>query len=323
MPGEGLTQASESVSMRAWAWANWLAVPLIGIWLATHLIPQAPLIDDMAYWGTRDGILYELTWNARADSYIYSPAFAQVFAPLTALPYLWFHVALEVIQLAAVLWLLGPALTLGFLLVPFLGGSYIWNGNITPLIAFALVKGQHWPALLTKILPAVTIGWYVGARDWRGLRRQLAILGAVVLVSFALWPGAWVEWADALARAGGAEHKGWAIPLALRLPVAAFLAVYAGHSQRKWLLPFAAMLSTADVWWTSAVWLIAVPRLRRHDAVAELRGDRQVARSPGLSNRHVELVMRRAIVHQGRDRATASAPLVAVAGVDVDGADRR
>lgn len=288
MPGEGLTQASESVSMRAWAWANWLAVPLIGIWLATHLIPQAPLIDDMAYWGTRDGILYELTWNQSA-AYVYSPAFAQALAPFTALPYMAFHVGLSVVQLAVVVWLVGPLGTLAFCLVPFLGGSYIWNGNITPLIAFALVKGQHWPALLTKILPGITIGWYVGARDWRGLRRQLAILGAVVLVSFALWPGAWVEWADALARAGGAEHKGWAIPLALRLPVAAFLAVYAGHSQRRWLLPFAAMLSTADVWWTSAVWLIAVPRLAasRTTTAATAAGDRDDIDRPAFPvNRH-------------------------------------
>lgn len=260
-----------SVTLR---WANRAAVPLILVWLATHISPQAPFLDDMAYWGTRDGTLYELTWNARADSFIYSPAFAQVIAPFAALPYLWFHTLLEVVQLAAVLWLVGPLATLGFLVVPFLGGSYIWNGNLTPLLCVALVL-RWWPAIvLTKILPGVTLGWYVGARDWRGLAGSVAVIAGIVAVSFALWPGAWSEWADALARAQSAELKGWTVPIWLRLPAAVALAVYAGHSGKRWLLAPAAMLSVADIAPSALVWLIAIPRLAgRHDnhhAVAAL-----------------------------------------------------
>jgi hypothetical protein len=253
---------------RAWRLLNYAAVPLILVWVAGHLVPQAPFVDDMAYWGTRDGVLYELTWNTRADSFIYSPAFAQVIAPFVRLDYLTFHVGLEVVQIAAVLWLLGPALTLGFLLVPFLGGSYIWNGNITPLLCVALVL-RWWPAIvLTKILPGVTLGWYVGARDWRGLALSLWVIVGIVAVSFVLWPGAWFDWADALTRAQSSALKGWAVPIWLRLPAALALSVYAGHSGRRWLLAPAAMLSLADIAPAALVWLIAVPRLLPSAAVA-------------------------------------------------------
>lgn len=275
----------------ATGWLNWLAVPLIGVWLATHLVPQAPLIDDMAYWGTRDGVLYEGTWNTAAV-YVYSPAFAQAIAPFVQLDYMAFHVGLSIVQLAAVLWLLGPALTLAFCLTPFLGGSYIWNGNITPLLAVALVRGW-WPVLvLTKILPGVTMLWYVGRRDWRGLAVALGVLAAIVAVSFALWPGAWFEWADALLRAGGAPVKGWPIPLLVRLPLAAALALYAGYTNRRWLLAPAAFLSMADIWWSGIVWLAAIPRLRRDDAVQEPVHRVEVAGRPGLRPVDGDLVVR-------------------------------
>ena len=292
---------------RLWRYLNFAAAPLIGIWLAFHLVPQAPLIDDMAYWGTRDGILYERTWN-EAAAYVYSPAFAQLLVPFTALPYMAFHVGLSVVQLAVVLWLIGPLLTLGFLLVPFLGGSYIWNGNITPLLCVALVW-RAWPLIvLTKILPGVTLGWYVGARDWRGLAVSLWALIGIVAVSLALWPAAWFDWADALTRAQAAERLGWQIPLALRLPAALALSVYAGHSGKRWLLAPAAMLSMADIWWSGLVWLIAIPRLRRHDPVHEAVHDEEVPRRAGLRPVHGDLVVRSAVVHQRADRRRVNAP---------------
>jgi hypothetical protein len=246
-----------------WLWrqTNRVAVPVVLAWFATHIVPQAPSIDDMAYWRTAHGALYAVTWNTDPASYIYSPAFAQVIAPLASLPYSTFHVTLEAVQLAAVVWLIGPAATAVFLFVPWLGGSYIWNGNLTPLLCVALVL-EWWPALiLTKILPGVTLGWHVGRRDWRGLAIALWLTIAIVAVSFALWPGAWFDWAGALQRAMGSQLKGWLIPLWLRLPVAAGLSVYAGRTGRRWLLAPAAMLSVADIGIATSVWLIAIPRL--------------------------------------------------------------
>lgn len=279
---------------RIWRVVNAAAIPLIGIWLATHLVPHG--VDDLGYYRSRE--LYGVVWNTRPEAFIYSPAFAQVLWPFTSnLSYPAFHVALEVVQVAAVVWLLGPALALGFLLIPIFGDYYIVNGNITPLLAVALTQRWWFAMLLTKVLPGVTILWLVGRRDWRGLALSLGITAAIAGVSFVLWPDAWFGWADALLRATSSPIKGWPIPLWLRFPAAAAIALYAGRTNRAWLLPVAAMLSLGDVWWSSAVWLVACLRLGRRELVDPGRVRRRVQRIDE-EDVAVQLVDRAAVVEQ-------------------------
>ena len=62
-----------------------LAVVFVGLRLFA-IKPWADSVDAYAYWTTRDGVFYDAATTGRIGSYLYSPAFAQVLAPLVWLP---------------------------------------------------------------------------------------------------------------------------------------------------------------------------------------------------------------------------------------------
>ncbi len=75
----------------------------------------------------------------------------------------------------------------------------LWGGNITLLIALAVVAGFRWPAawafvLLTKVTPGVGLLWFAVRREWRSLAMALGATLAVVAVSSLVAPGLWRDW---------------------------------------------------------------------------------------------------------------------------------
>jgi len=134
-------------------------------------------VDAHAYWMTRDGVLYKNLVRLSPDAFLYSPAFAQVIAPITAFDFGTFLAIWRGINLGAFVSLAGP------LSAPLLFWSPVTSevsaGNIHLLFGVAIVIGFRWPAtwaliLLTKVTPGVGLLWFVVRREWH----QVAIVAA-------------------------------------------------------------------------------------------------------------------------------------------------
>src|SRR4029453_17633489 len=125
-------------------------------------------------------------------AYVYSPAFLQLVTPLTQLPWQAFMAAWTAILLAAVRFLTGPRLLAAGLLFPFTAME-VAGGNVSLLMAAAIVMGFRWPAawaivLLTKITPGMGLLWFAVRGEWRALVIALGATAAIVAVSFVLLP---------------------------------------------------------------------------------------------------------------------------------------
>jgi hypothetical protein len=220
--------------------------------------------DARCYWQATlaDPYLHS-EWNDPI-AYVYSPAFLQLVTPLTALPWQAFMAAWTAILLAAVRFLTGPRLLAAGLLFPFTAME-IAGGNVSLLLAAAIVVGFRWPAawalvLLTKITPGIGLLWFAVRREWRQLAIAVGATLAVVVVSAAVMPAAWGEWIDVvIANAGkGGTWASLPVPLWIRAPIAAALVVWGARTDRRWTVPVAAMLALPALWYGGISMLLAV-----------------------------------------------------------------
>jgi len=241
--------------------------------------PWADSVDAYAYWTTRSGDFYAAADTGRIGAYLYSPAFAQLLAPLTWLPLNVFTAIWTAINCAAVWYLLRrwslPSLL--FLPIPF----EIISGNVHLLYAVAIVVGFRWSAswalmFITKVTPFVGVLWFAVRREWRAFAFAIGVTAAIVAVSFALDPAAWEQWIAILradlatgAGQGTLDTQGWylAVPLLPRLAAAAALVVVAGLTDRRWLVPFAVVLALPVIWLNGLAVLAAVVPLWQARAV--------------------------------------------------------
>lgn len=69
-------------------------VLVVVIFFAVHVMDLYPwnqrFFDFWAYWSTRFGLDYAAARPGESGAYLYSPAFAHLISPLTALPLPWF-----------------------------------------------------------------------------------------------------------------------------------------------------------------------------------------------------------------------------------------
>jgi hypothetical protein len=229
--------------------------------------------DARCYWQATlaDPYLHS-DWNDPI-AYVYSPAFLQLVSPLTALPWQLFMAAWTAILVLALRFLTGPRLLAAGLLFPF-AAMEVAGGNVSLLLAVAIVIGFRWPAawsivLLTKITPGIGLLWFAVRREWRSLGIALGATLAIALVSFAFLPDQWRDWIDVVIRNAGAGRSGtWAsvpIPLWIRLPVAVVIVVWGARTDRRWTVPVASMLALPAVWYGGLSMLLAViPLLPGH-----------------------------------------------------------
>ncbi|HEX8940740.1 MAG TPA: glycosyltransferase family 87 protein [Candidatus Limnocylindrales bacterium] len=247
---------------------------LVGIWLTAVLLggswgsrPFVPDQDARAYWLASAGDPYRLATVGMPGAYLYSPAFLQVLAPLRALSWTGFVAAWTLVLLVAAAWLSGP-----WLLGPALALVLIevWGGNITLLLALAIVLGFRWPAswafvLLTKVTPGVGLLWFAVRREWANLAATAGATLGIVAVSAVLAPGEWRAWLHVLAGNAGTAGTWAAIPVPLlpRLPLAALVVAWAARTDRRWALPVGCLLAMPVIWYGSLTLLLAVPALRR------------------------------------------------------------
>ena len=269
-----------------------------GVWLLVVLMTEpfgrlwGTGQDARCYWVPSLADPYRSSSWTDPIAYVYSPAFLQLVSPLTALPWQAFMGVWTAILLVAIRLLTGPRwLALG---VPF-AAMELAGGNISLLLALAVVAGFRWPAawafvLLTKVSPGVGLLWFAARGEWRALGLALGGTAAVVGVSWLVLPAAWPEWIDVLARNAGRDGT-WAavpVPLWIRLPVAVGVVLWGARTDRRWTVPVAAMVALPALWYGSLSMLLAVIPLRDdvradEDAPAGVTaGDRGVTR-PGAS----------------------------------------
>jgi hypothetical protein len=222
--------------------------------------------DARCYWQATlaDPYLHS-DWNDPI-AYVYSPAFLQLVSPLTALPWQAFMAAWTAILVLAVRFLTGPRLLAAGLIFPF-AAMEVAGGNVSLLLAAAIVIGFRWPAawslvLLTKITPGIGLLWFAVRGEWRSLGIALGATAAIALVSFVLLPDQWRAWVDVVIQNAAAGKSGtWAsvpIPLWIRLPFAIALVVWGARTDRRWTVPVGAMLALPALWYGGLSMLLAV-----------------------------------------------------------------
>ena len=225
--------------------------------------------DTHAYWiAWRHHHLYGIPVGFR-DAYLYSPAFAQAFWPLSQLSWPVVGIAWAILSTCVLAWLLAPTGRWAPLLTLACAQTVI-AGNVEVLYAALLVFGFRRPALwafaaLTKLTPCVGPVWFAARREWRKLTETLVVTIVIAGVSYATAPHLWHEWAaflsaskeDAVTGAGRLPLPG----LFFRLPVALALTVFAARRNTQRLLPVAMLLGFPSVGFGSLAVLAAIPRL--------------------------------------------------------------
>jgi hypothetical protein len=225
--------------------------------------------EAFCYWIANLNSPYSLSDWTSPIAYVYSPAFIQAMAPLTRLPWQLFIGIWTALLILAVRFLTGPRL---FAVGILLASVELIGGNISLLLASAIVVGFRWPAawafvLLTKVTPGIGLLWFVVRREWHQLGIALGATAALVAVSAVIMPGAWLEWLNLLVGLPG-RNGTWAavpIPLLLRLPVAIAVVVWGARTDRRWAVPVAGMLALPALWYGGLTMLLAVIVLRDPD----------------------------------------------------------
>lgn len=254
----------------------WLVMSLLGALgvAAIFANPTSHGADALAFWSVDPGDPYAYTGDgalAGTGAFRYAPIVAVLLAPLQQLPWPVFLNLWTIAQLAA-LAAIGRRWALVLVLFPPVFFDLAW-GNINIFLAFAVAMSFRWPAawavpLLTKVTPGVGLAWYVGRRDWRSLLLVALALACAIVVSLPfVGVDAWAAWLDVLRDSAGQAPVGaFEVPLLPRVLVAFALSVYAGATDRRWLIPLAVTLAMPVLWtiaYAPLIAIVAIARARR------------------------------------------------------------
>lgn len=218
-------------------------------------------IDARAYWGVDLAHPYLASGVGEHSTYLYSPAFAQLLVPFSALPFEVFFAFWTAVSFGLFVWLVRPwPWAIPMLILPI---SYeLFVGNVHFLLAAAIAVGLRAPAawafpVLTKITPGVGALWFLVRAQWRAFAAAVGATLAISAVSFVLSPSAWSDWVTFLLSSSGRSEY-----LPERVLLAAALVIVGARTERRWLVPVAAWLALPVIWVNSWVILLAVIRLR-------------------------------------------------------------
>jgi hypothetical protein len=258
-----------------WRFGTRLVATLVAVlwlaWVWTFLL-GSDAGDARAYYLANLEDLYGMAVGQQ-DAYLYSPAFAQLISPLTALPWMAFWALLLSANMGALVWLVGPVAAALTLALPW---SPVWSelrfGNIHLLLAVMVVVALRHPAvwsfgLLTKVTPGVGLLWFAARREWRRLLIGVVATAGIVGLSAIIVPDAWVGWISMLSAASGATQALNVWPATLRVALAAVLVTLAAWRDRPAALPVIVCFAMPALWAGALVMLLAVPRMLRTDNV--------------------------------------------------------
>lgn len=243
-------------------------VLVVAIFAGVRLLDIYPwndrLFDQWAYWSTRFGFDYAAAHPGDSGAYLYSPAFAQLIAPLTALSLPVFMAAWTAFIAAVFYWVAGWRAFFIGMLAPV--AMSIAIGQLDVLMAAAIVVGFRWPAawflpFITKVTPGIGVLWFAARGEWRSLGVALGATAAVVGASMAIDPRAWVGWIEMLVRfetPTTANGVFLPVPLWFRLPIVAAIIVWGARTDRRWTLPVGMTFALPTVWLNTPTILVAI-----------------------------------------------------------------
>ena len=139
-------------------------------------------VDARAYWSVDLAHPYAQSGVGVLSTYLYSPAFAQILAPFSLLPFPVFYALWTVMLVGILIWLVRPwPWALGILALPITYELAV--GQVHLLIAAAIVVGFARPAawalpILTKLTPSIGLLWFAIRQEWRGLAEAVGVTGA-------------------------------------------------------------------------------------------------------------------------------------------------
>lgn len=245
---------------------------LVGAALLVLLILYGPGTDATSYWSFNLAHPYGAATRSLTgtDAFRYAPPLAYVFLPFHALPFDTFRVLWMAIEFGCLVALVGWRWALALVAI-YPVTLELSSGNIHLLMALAVAIGFRFPAawaflILTKITPGVGLVWFLVRRQWRELGIAAGATLAIVLVSCAVSPDLWQQWATML-RADlslsiTGSHPYVPIPLSVRLPPAILLVAWGARHDRAWTVAVAVTLALPTIWIQSLPLLLgALPSL--------------------------------------------------------------
>ncbi len=244
---------------------------LFGGYLFVVVAPTVRTVgfDALSYWDYTMADPYRLT-HGTMGSFVYSPVIARAFAPFSALPWDTFLVLWLALLVGTAIWLGGRRWWLAVFAFPPVALE-LYHGNVHLLIAAAIALGFRYPAtwsfvLLTKVTPGVGLVWFAVRREWRPLLIALGATAALVAISLVIDGRLWLQWLDKellVSLRQPPEQPQIAIPLLVRLPVAAAVVAWGGLTDRKWTVPLSAAIGLPVLWLAGFSILAAIPALDR------------------------------------------------------------
>jgi hypothetical protein len=242
-----------------------LAGLLAGAYLFVVVAPQAKTVgfDAFAYWSLSIDDPYA-THIGGLGAFLYTPVMARLFAPAANLDWITFLWLWLAVLLATAIWL-GGRRWLWVLAFPPVALE-LYHGNIHLLIAAAIALGFRYPAtwafvLLAKVTPGVGLLWFLIRREWRSLAIALGATAALVAISLVFDLRLWQQWVDQQLVGSLREapnQPNIAIPLLVRLPVAALVVTWGALTDRRWTVVVAATLGMPVLWFNALATLVAI-----------------------------------------------------------------
>ena len=222
-------------------------------WRFLILAPQDGHVgaDAWAYWLLDPAAPYALP-NGLYGAFLYPPPMVRVFSPASLLSWPQFWLVWTAVLVATAIWL-GGRRALWVLAFPPVALE-LYYGNVNLLIGAAIALGFRYPAawsfvLLSKVTPGVGLLWFAVRREWRSLAVALGVSAAIIAVSLAVDGSLWGQWLEAVRRDSAAQLGDLlAIPLWLRLPLAAAVVIWGARTDRAWTVPVAATLAMPVLW---------------------------------------------------------------------------
>ena len=239
---------------------------VVGLIPFTLQLDVPPGLDLRAYWAADLDNLYAGAEIGVTGAFLYSPAFAQAFAPLRLLPFelvfaLWLGLCLGLLAWMRVLWFVA--------IPPVIADLYF--GNIHVLYAAVIVAGFAAPGLwalpwLTKVTPGIGSLWFALTGQFRALAVAVGATALIAVFSIALAPDLWADWVASLVGNIGRPTgmRADAVPLVVRFPLALAVLAWGARTNRRWTIPVAVFLAAPTIWPGSVAILAAAfsPRLR-------------------------------------------------------------
>jgi hypothetical protein len=229
---------------------------LLVVWVGFTVSGGNP-VDAQAFYDLDPAHLY-----VQDDrEYLWSPAFAQLTAPLRQLAFEPFVAVVRGAELIA-LWVMAPfGAWIAIWLWPV--AAEVNAANINLVLMLCVVASFRWPAawllpLITKPTMGLGLLWYVARKEWRQLGIALGVTGVVCAVSFSLNPQAWFDWIRYLMDFGVVPGWPFPIPIWVRLPISAVIVWWGARTNRAWAVPLGVVIGMPKLFFLSIAMLIGI-----------------------------------------------------------------